>query len=122
MDLRLRGHSRKPAIAWRRSPDSRSPGTFGGGHRDRVTSLLCASVFVARAAVRPSRRQCLRLANDHNVYFYVRTVAQDPNPDPVDLAPPDPVRMAQGVTVPTEIFNRLRQARLGRGPQLHALG
>ena len=52
-----------------------------------------------------------RIAEEHNVYFHVRTVAEDPDPAPVDPASaPDPVRLAQGVTLPSEAVDRLRQA------------
>ena len=50
------------------------------------------------------------IADEHNVYFQVRIAADDPDPDPVDpAAPPDPVRAAQGVTLPPEAVDRLRQ-------------
>ena len=62
----------------------------------------------------------LRLADEHNVYFHVRSVVDDPDPDSVDpAAQPDPVRMAQGVTLPLEAVDRLRQAANSGGVHIY---
>ena len=61
-----------------------------------------------------------RTAEEHNVYFQVRTAADDPDPDPIDpAAPPDPLRVAQGVTLPPETIDRLRQVATEAGVHIY---
>ena len=61
-----------------------------------------------------------RMSEEHNACFHVRTVAEDPDLVPVDpAAAPDPVRLAQGVTLPSEAVNRLRKAATQAGVHIY---
>jgi hypothetical protein len=62
-----------------------------------------------------------RIAEDHNLIFHVRTEEQDPDPETEEGQdePPDPVRLAEGLTLPKDVLDQLRQ--MAKAPRLHII-
>ena len=60
-----------------------------------------------------------RIAEDHNVTFHVRTEEEDPDPETEEEQdePPDPVRLVEGLTLPKDVVDQLRQ--MAKASRLH---
>ena len=61
----------------------------------------------------------MRIAEDHNVAFQVRTEEEDPDPEgEADQDEPlDPVRPIEGLELPNDVIDRLRQ--VAKAAKLH---
>ena len=59
-----------------------------------------------------------RIAEDHNVAFDVRTEEEDPDPETEEQdEPADPVRVVEGVALPDDVVEQLRQ--VAKATRLH---
>ncbi len=60
-----------------------------------------------------------RIAEDHNVTFHVRTEEEDPDLETEEEhdEPPDPVRLVEGLTLPKDVVDQLRQ--MAKASRLH---